>query len=270
MNENQEEEHDPGDVSGVDMLPFESAPPSEHQMQKMEAAGLVKPVGGLTLGFANLTPAELASVDVDKLDKLLAMKERMDAQEAEKAFSADFAKFQADVPQIPKRGRGNHDAPFALYEDMRRAVDPVLTAHGFSISFGALELSGGEARMTGTLRHKGGHKLTEAISLPVAKDLRANDTQKGGSAASYCQRYLVKAMLALVDCGEDDDGQAAGTETVTEKEALNLYELQSQVDEADGDRMRKWVGVEEWEDCPRSKYASVCKAFGRKINAEKA
>lgn len=217
------------------------------------------------LSLFGLKPAEIKEIDTDKLSQLLAMKREEEERQAQREFNAALSDFQANVPQIPKRGTGNHGAAYALYEDMRKAVDPELNKRGIFLSFGQVLIREGKATMKGVLRHKSGLTIEESIELPVATDLRANDTQKAGSASSYCQRYLLKAMLGLVDTGEDDDGNAAGTQTISQEEADGIREL---LDQLDGSRQRKfwnWVGVETPEEIPASMLGKAKATLGRAI-----
>ena len=97
--------------------------------------------------------------------------------------------------------------------------------------------------------------------------LSANDAQKGGSAISYAKRYLAGAVLNLSFTDEDDDGEAAGTATVTSKQAARLIELLDQVDPKSGDRERfwKWLGVNAAAAVPLAKFEVAEQALGRII-----
>ena len=223
---------------------------------------------GLALGFVNLTASDLNALDTDKLQALLEMKRTEEERMAEREFNRSLVKFQRDCPQIAKDKEG-HNARYASYEGIRRAVDPILAANGFAVTFGALNVEDGKATMTGTLRHDDGHSHTETVNLPVDAQMRANDTQKGGSAASYCQRYLLRAMLGLVFTDEDDDGQAAGTATVTEDQAQELRELTDQVEDYKQlERFYQWLQVESVEAVPARKFEPAREALDRIIKKQ--
>jgi len=48
------------------------------------------------------------------------------------------------------------------------------------------------------------------MQLPIDTTGSKNGTQGAGSAASYGKRHTAKAMLNIVEGGQDDDGQSAG------------------------------------------------------------
>lgn len=262
-------EHCPKCESETQALPFstEDLPPNPHAA-KMAVSRPQEPAGGLQLGFANLSASELSGLDTGKLEALLRMKREEEDRQALRQFNADLAAFQSEVPQIPMRGEGNHKAPYALTEDIRKVIDPLLTRRGMSISFGALDLTEGVAKMTCTIRHPLGHSMTESVALPVASDLRANDSQKAGSAASYCQRYLLKAILGLVFGGEDDDGVLGGTETITEEQANTIREQLDQIPKERLEKFWKWAGCSNVDDIPARKGNDAIRSLGKIINPE--
>ena len=54
------------------------------------------------------SPAKLLEIavskdmDIEKLERLLALQERWDSEQARKAYLDSFSKFQAECPEIPK------------------------------------------------------------------------------------------------------------------------------------------------------------------------
>lgn len=80
------------------------------------------------------------NVDIDKMERLLQMQERIMERQAKAAYDAAFADMQNDLPEIGERGgikdrNGNVQSRYALWEDINEAIKPVLAKHGFGISF---------------------------------------------------------------------------------------------------------------------------------------
>ena len=73
------------------------------------------------------------SVDIDKMERLLQMQERMMNRQAETAFNAALAAMQTELPMIPRHGE--IPSPFAyapdhtVYEYQGQPVIVVETAH---------------------------------------------------------------------------------------------------------------------------------------------
>lgn len=154
------------------------------------------------------------STDVDKLDRLLAMYERISDREAKAAYADALALMQPELPEIVERGgikNANKEvqSTYALWEDINREIKPILAKHGFALSF-RVERIDGLVSVTGVLEHRAGHRESTTLSLPVDSSGSKNAVQAVGSSTSYGQRYTAKLLLNLTSRGADDDGKAAG------------------------------------------------------------
>lgn len=154
------------------------------------------------------------SVDIDKLERLVQMKERADAQTARSAFDAAMADMQSEMPTITERGaikdrNGNVQSRYAKWEDVNAAIKPVMQAHGFALSF-RTDFSDG-VTVVGVLSHAGGHREETSIKLPSDTSGSKNAVQAIGSSVSYGKRYTAGALLNLTSGEADDDGVAAGS-----------------------------------------------------------
>lgn len=208
------------------------------------------------------------SVDIDKMERLFLMKERMDATAAKAAYLAALADMQTKLPVIDKKGmidRGTHKttgaaqkgSPYAKFEDVIEAVNPVLAAHGFSLSFRIDMSEPGRLKTTAVLGHRGGHSEETSISLPIDDSGGKNNVQGWGSSASYGKRYTAFALLNIVARGEDDDGKAAGaTTTITEDQVIELRDIILAVG-ADEKRFCALGGVERLADIPASQFEAA-------------
>lgn len=152
------------------------------------------------------------SVDIDKMERLIAMQERVQARDAEIAFSEAFSAMQPDLPAITKGGaivhKGQTISEFAEWEDINKAITPVLSANGFSLSFKPAKVDG-QVAVTAILRHRLGYKDEATLPLPTDTSGAKNAVQSVGSTLSYGKRYAATLLLNLTTEGEDDDGSAA-------------------------------------------------------------
>lgn len=152
------------------------------------------------------------SVDVNKLERLLAIQRELLADESRRSFYADLAKLQAEVPRIAKNGLIKHEkmeTRFAKLEDIDRAVRPLCEKYGFAFTFDSKPLDKGWAQFTCTLSHKDGHSETKSIALPIDTGPGRNNVQAMGSTVTYARRYLLEMHLHLIREGVDDDGTNA-------------------------------------------------------------
>lgn len=152
-----------------------------------------------------------ANSDPAKLAQMLDLKAKHEAQEAKKAFDRAFAAASAEFPDIPKKGRNTHNGQYyALLKDILTATRPVLSKHGFALSFSTAAESG-QVVVTAELSHEGGHSKKNSLPLPVDTGPGRNAAQAVGSSQTYGQRYTAQAILGL-SLGEDteDDGNGTG------------------------------------------------------------
>lgn len=157
------------------------------------------------------------TVNVEKLERLTALYERIKANEARTAYMAALAAMQPNLPVVEKRGRikisksaDDKGQAYALWEDISEAIKPTLQQHGFTLSFRTGVAADGKITVTGILGHASGHQEETTITLPHDSSGSKNAVQAVGSSTSYGKRYTATALLNLTFRGEDDDGRAAG------------------------------------------------------------
>lgn len=147
------------------------------------------------------------TVDMDKLERLLDMQERIMNKQAETEFNSALAAMQADIPSVAERGTG-HNIKYATLEDIVDVVRPIMNQYGFAVSF-SVEQADKSITVVGELVHKGGHSKKTSMMLPHETSGSKNAVQAIGSSISYGKRYVLCAMLNIATRGQDDDGYAA-------------------------------------------------------------
>lgn len=163
--------------------------------------------------------------DIEKMERLMAMHERMQSRSAEAEFNAAMARMQIELPSIAERGKGHGNITFAKMEDINDVVKPIMKEHGFAVSF-RVDHEGSMIKITGVLMHQGGHREETSMVLPSDTSGSKNAVQAVGSSVSYGKRYVMSALLNITTRGEDDDGHAAvPVATVTKAQAETLQSL---------------------------------------------
>jgi hypothetical protein len=190
--------------------------------------------------------------------------ERNEAREAQKAFDKALAAFQGEAPQIRKSKKADRYY-YAPLEEILKKIQPTLTKHGLSVRFDT-KMAEGMITAYCTVAHEAGHKETSEFTCPIDKEnkTKINVSQQAGSANSYAKRYALGNALNLSYCDEDDDGQAAGTEYITEEEQANIEALISETG-ADKKLFLKWAsGASRIDQIPRSWYKACIRELERK------
>lgn len=168
------------------------------------------------------------SVDVDKMERLLAMQEKVLADESRRQYFEALRGFQADCPQLTRGSviPGKRTATIGRYckfEDMMKIVRPVMNRYGFGEQFDTKQNEAGQiTAVVCTLSHTGGH--SEQSTFPVTPDQSGakNAIQAIGSALSYGKRYALGSALGLVFTNEDSDGQTRAERLEDEKGELAI------------------------------------------------
>jgi hypothetical protein len=174
------------------------------------------------------------NVDIDKMERLMQMHERLTERNARSAYASALADMQPELPVIErngmirvpaKDGKTGHETPYALWEDINEAIRPFLAKHGFALSF-RVKKDGDRVEVTGVLSHREGHSEETMLSLPMDSTGSKNNVQAIGSSTSYGKRYTAMALLNITTRGEDDDGKAAGLgNTITDEQFEALSKL---------------------------------------------
>lgn len=150
------------------------------------------------------------AVDVEKLEKLIGMQERILAHSARAAFESAFAEMQGELPAIDERGRilvgETVRSRYARYEDIQQAIRPVLKKFGFALRHREEDLPDGKLRIVGVLSHRDGHREEDKFDCPPDASGGKSNIQAIGSTRSYGMRYTTISLLNIETRGMDTDG----------------------------------------------------------------
>lgn len=184
------------------------------------AAPAASPAGALTAP----NPAQLLQIavqqnaDLDKLERLMALQERWEANQAAQAFAQALAAFKAaDAVRIVKdkhvrfqSQKGITEYDHATIGNVVKVITEALAPHGLAHSW-TTKQEKDAIYVTCKLRHRGGH--FEEVTLSGSPDSSGgkNPIQAIGSTVTYLQRYT---LLLITGCATsdqpDDDGHGAG------------------------------------------------------------
>jgi hypothetical protein len=154
------------------------------------------------------------NVDVDKLERIILLQERINQHEAKAAFDAAFSRMQADLPVIAERGKTDK-AKYATLEDIVEAVRPVLAVHQFALSHRTEWPDPAHVKIVGILAHAQGHEKTSEFLTVADTSGSKNAIQALGSALSYGRRYTTLDLLNIVSRHQDDDGATSQPKATT-------------------------------------------------------
>ena len=211
------------------------------------------------------------SVDIEKLERLLAMQERIVAKHAESEFNAALNAAQAEISTIAADAENPQTrSRYATYAKLDKVLRPIYTRHGFSLSFDETDSPKPDhIRVLAILAHRGGHSHTYQKDMPAdGKGAKGGDvmtkTHAAGAAASYGMRYLLKGIFNVAIGEEDRDGnELTDQPCVTEGQVANLQALIEEVG-ADKARFLRYLKVASLGEIYAQNYSSAVKLLESK------
>ena len=152
-------------------------------------------------------------VDIDKMERLIAMQERVQARDAELAFNQALNAAQSEMRPIAANASNPQTrSRYATFDKLDRVLRPIYTEQGFSLSFDEGESPKPDhVRVLCYVSHIGGHTRTYHRDMPAdGKGAKGGDvmtkTHAAGAAGSYGARYLLKGIFNVAVGEEDEDG----------------------------------------------------------------
>jgi hypothetical protein len=197
---------------------------------------------------------------IEVLEKLMALQERWERNQARKAFDAALAAATAEIPVIAKNKQG-HTGKYADFAALARVVDPIISKHGLHYRFRTTQDD--RIRVTCILSHDAGHAEENSLVGPADTSGSKNAIQAIGSTLTYLQRYTLSQALGLA-ASDDDDGKAAGgSEVISDEQAETLRALLTET-RSNIDTFCKFFRVESVPDLPAARYAEAVKMIEAK------
>lgn len=208
------------------------------------------------------------AVDVDKLERLLAMQERIVLKQAETLFNDAMTACQAEMRPISADAENPQTrSKYATYAKLDRALRPIYTKHGFSLSFDEGDSPKPEHVRVLCYVARGGFTRTYRRDMPAdGKGARGGDvmtkTHATGAAGSYGARYILKGIFNVA-VGEDDTDGNAPVNRIDASQAANVRAL---LDEVKGDEkaMLGYFKLKSVEDIPVHALKDVIASIERK------
>jgi ERF superfamily len=210
-----------------------------------QSEGHISRIMAATPGDGSSTVLELIErvaldprADIEKLDRMMAMYERLKAKEAELAFNAakglilktlagiKFVKNRPAIYEIEKGKpqKGTYEAfKYAPLEEIDKHLRPLLAEENMDLSYSDEPREGGGIRIRGRLKHlPSGHYEDSFMSAPLDTTGGKSEVQAAGSTNSFLRRYVVCNIFNIVVVGDDDDG-AMGT--IDEDQTKTIFDL---------------------------------------------
>ena len=212
--------------------------------------------------------------DVNKMRALLDMKRDLEREVAERAFNEALNEVQGKVGHVATDASNpSTRSRYASYAALDKALRPIYTASGFSLSFDTGEAPENYVRVIGYVSHRAGHTRTYNALMPAdGKGAKGGEvmtrTHAAGSAMSYGMRYLLKLIFNVAIGENDDDGNAAGATPISEEQVAKLRQAINDFD-FDEAKIAEFAGVKTLEEIPSDWHGRVVAAINEKAKAKR-
>ena len=162
---------------------------------------------------------------IDVLERLLVMRDKIQADESQKLFREALSLFQGECPIISKHnkvfGKDNKIRyKFASIDDIGKIVKPILTKYELSYDIETtITTDPPMINVTVTVFHTRGANKKSSFSVPIDLDSYMSAPQQWASAQTFAKRYAFCNALGILTGDEDNDAN------VPEKENKKLNNI---------------------------------------------
>lgn len=187
--------------------------------------------------------------NVETLERLVALQEKMLARQAEIEFNEALNRIQSKIKSIaPDLENPQTKSKYASYAAIDRVIRPIYSEEGFSLSFSEEDCPKPEHVRIVCFVSKGAHTRQYRKDMPSdGKGAKGGDvmtkTHAAAAADSYAKRYLVKDIFNVAIGEDDTDGNITNGEAadylILIKESRTLDELSKNYKDAVADGLKK-------------------------------
>ena len=156
--------------------------------------------------------------DVATLEKMMALQERYEQNEARKAYHVAMATFKRNPPKIEKDANvsyGNTSYKHATLANVAEKINNGLSEQGLSAAW-QTEQRDKSISVTCKITHILGHSESTTLEAGADTSGAKNSIQAIGSTITYLQRYTLLSLTGLATSEVDDDGQGSEAQYITE------------------------------------------------------
>lgn len=168
-----------------------------------------------------------SKLPIEHLERLMALKEKYDANEAKKLFLTAMANFQSECPPLEKtklvkfetRTGGTTKYNYAPLGEITATIKDALKKNNLSYRW-EIDDSSEFIVCICIVSHSSGH--SEKSTMRAGKDTSGskNEIQSRGSTITYLQRYTLISALGISTADEDTDSVEATPEQYNVIEGL--------------------------------------------------
>lgn len=165
----------------------------------------------------------------EALEKILQLQREWEAGEAKRAYTSAIVGLRADLPNYLKRdkqvafdtSKGKVRYSHTTLAAAMDAVVPILTKHGFSLSWEP-STSGTNVTVKAVLTHRDGHSESCQISSAADNSGLKSAPQAVASTITLLQRYSLLSLLGIATADMEEPGPVSEGDVTRVNTEMNL------------------------------------------------
>jgi hypothetical protein len=163
-----------------------------------------------------ISQAIAANLDVEKLERLFALRVQVKAENAREEYVMALSRFQEECPVIEKTKKvlnkdGSLRYQYAPLESIVKQIQKPIADNGLSYRWDTKE-EAGKITAIAIVTHKLGHSEQSSFSVPIDTEGYMTAPQKAASALTFAKRYSLCNALGISTGEEDTDATDVGKE----------------------------------------------------------
>jgi len=211
---------------------------------------------------------------VDGIERLVALAEREADRNAAREFMDAMAAFQAECPPIRKtseaeivtKSGARFAYSYAELDEIARTIRPLLHKHGLMYAWDSALEQGG-MRVTCSVAHVGGHRVSASFTAPLDPEARMSAPQRSAASLTYGRRQSLIQALGLTTTDPDTDA-ARENEKITPDEVLVIEALLEKRPDGARAALLKHLRIGAMEEMDASTFKWAKRELERKIAAD--
>ncbi|WP_273757343.1 ERF family protein, partial [Bartonella sp. MM73XJBT] len=146
-------------------------------------------------------------VDMDRLERLIALREKEIERQNYQSFVSDLSAMQIKYQKIQKNSINTHTkSTYATLDQYIDAVKDTLAKYQFALFYRIKSQTTTNVTIEITLSHPSGNQISTEGTFPIDGQGSKNNIQSVGSTITYARRYLLGMLLNVTSDEDDTDG----------------------------------------------------------------
>lgn len=192
--------------------------------------------------MAMMMDAKAAGFEMSEIKEMMDLQDRNDKRLAKQAFDKAMADFKRNPPKVIKdKENAQYGSMYATIGNVVNTVNEAMGPYGLNARWEFPAPDAETIYCTCILAHELGHEERVTLDAPVDKSGAKNALQQRRSSRTYLRLETFEAVTGIAsEYNEDDDGNAATVEYITEDQVNELHAMITD-NELDMDGILQWL-----------------------------